>query len=177
MTPILMKSFAAIAAVASVAAASYEGVDRGSPYDGRAATTLTRADVAKNARLVFTRADADQDGLLNADEYAALSIVTAELAHLNGFIVVEKDGDDIATAPLPGSMHAALTGFEQARIEAVARNGFYAFAGDDGVMTEAEFAAAQDSLFDAADVNHNGALNRRELGVFAQRQAHMAIGA
>lgn len=175
MTPVLLKSIAAIAAVAGLAATSAEDLIKG-PYDDGAIAKLTQAELSAHAQRVFARADIDGDEALSSDEYAALSIVTAELAHLNGFIVIEKE-DGVATAPLPGSMHAALTNFEQARIEAVSRNAFYAFAGEDGRMSAGEFAAAQGAMFEAADFNHNGTLARQELGVFAQRQAHMSIEA
>ena len=175
MTPVLLKSAAAIAAVAGLAYASVETSDEG-PYDGAALRALSQADVAGHAERVFARADIDRNDALDVDEYIALAVVTAELARLNGFVVIEK-GDEIGVIELPQSGSAALPKSEHIRIAAVTQNAFYAFAGADGRMSAGEFAAAQSALFDAADLNRNGKLGRRELSIFAQRQAGMTTGA
>jgi hypothetical protein len=176
MTPVLLKSFAAMATVAGLALTTVEGTENRSAYDGQEISRLTRSDIKTHAMSVFMRADIDNDQSLSADEYTALSIVTAELAHLNGFIVVESGGG-VSTAALPPMRRAALTQSEQIRIEAVSRRKFYVFSGDDGAMDAREFSAAQIAMFDAADFNNNGVLAKRELNSFAQRQALMTIEA
>lgn len=176
MTPVLLKSIAAVAAVAGLAYASVGSDLTSDPYDGAALSALSEADVADHAARVFARADIDGNAALDVDEYVALTVVTAELARLNGFIVIEN-GDEPGVVDLPAAAPAALPKSEHIRIAAVARNAFYVFAGDDGRMSADEFAVAQDALFQAADRNHNGKLGRKELFNFAQRQASMTIGA
>jgi len=172
MTTMITTAFTAIAAVAGLAMTSVENLDNRAAYDDTTVSKLTRSDVEDHAARVFVRADLDSDRRLNADEYTALTIVTAELAHLNGFIVIETGGQ-LSTASASGVSSAALSPGEQARIEAVARGRFYTFAGDDGVMDIGDFTRAQSMIFDAADFNQNGVLARRELNAFAQQHAHV----
>lgn len=174
MIPVLLKSAAAVAAVAGLAFAAVETDD--AAYDGAALTSLSEADIADHAGQVFSRADIDKNAALDVDEYTALSVVTAELARLNGFVAVEK-GNDVRVIELPSAETASLSRSEHIRIAAVAQNVFYGFAGEDGRMSADEFANAQGALFKAADLNRNGKLGRRELSIFAQRQASMTIGA
>ncbi|MEM9616437.1 MAG: hypothetical protein AAF936_00615 [Pseudomonadota bacterium] len=175
MTTMITSTLAAFAAVAGLAMTSVEELKTASPYDDSTVSKLTRADVETHAALVFTRADRDGDLALNADEFTALTVVTAELAHLNGFIVIEAE-DQIATTPAVGISGAALSSSEQTRIEAVARGRFYMFSGADGIMDAGEFANAQSTVFEAADFNNNGVLAKRELSAFAQHHAHVTTG-
>ncbi|MEM8772761.1 MAG: hypothetical protein AAGD92_14035 [Pseudomonadota bacterium] len=176
MLTLAMKSVAALAAAAGLAYTAAEDAPLGSPYDESALKVLTEAQIADHASLVFARADFDQDGKMNADEFAALSIVTAELALLNGFIVIEN-ADDPGTVALGETTPQALSPAEHVRIEAVARNVFYHHAGEDGELSEDEFIASERAKFAAADLNNNGALRRGELRIFAQRQANLSVGA
>ncbi len=139
------------------------------------ALRLTAAEASVHANKVFDRADLDKSGAMSADEFTALSIVTAELAHLNGYVVIETEGLE-RTIDLPIEAPAALSYGERARIEAVARNAFYAAAGGDRKLTKAEFAKAQSLAFDEADRNRNGALAKRELSNFAAGQAKLSPG-
>ncbi len=172
MTTMITTAFTAIAAVAGLAMTSIESTDSHSIYDDTTVAKLTRADIEGHAARVFARADRDGDFVLNADEYTALTIVTAELAHLNGFIVIETGGQ-LSTASASGVSSAALSSAEQARIEAVARGRFYVFSNSDGVMDQNEFMRAQAAVFDAVDFNKNGVLAKRELNAFAQQHAHI----
>lgn len=169
---IITNMFTAAAATALVAAASLIGVKAGPAYDDGVLKALSQAEAATFAEAVFHRADRDYDGALNVDEFAALTVVTAELAHLNGFIAVEKDGA-IETIALPAAASGALGDSEQTRIDAVARHSFYAFAGSDGKMQQGEYLGLQDAIFASSDLNANGALTRTELSLFAQRQAFL----
>lgn len=177
MTPITLSSVAVktAAAIAAVAGLAFAAVDGPDAYGDARLRSLTEADVAGHAARVFARADMDQSGALDADEYTALSVITAELARLNGFIVIERE-DAPGVIELSAAEPAALPEAEQIRIAAVSRNAFYVFAGLDGEMTREEFAAAQGSLFASADLNGNGKLARRELALFAQRQANFTSG-
>jgi EF hand len=176
MGPLLIKSAAAIAAVAGLAFASADELAPGAAYGDAALSSLTQAELADHALRVFERADRNGDQALDVDEYTALSVVTAELAQLNGFIAIETE-DEPSLIALPGASPSALSRSEHIRINAVAQHAFYAYAGGDGRIDADEFVAAQSALFNAADRNGNGMLKRRELGVFAQRQASQTIGA
>ncbi len=176
MVPLLMKSAAAIAAVAGLAFASADDLTPGAAYGEDALSSLTQAELADHALLVFERADRNGDQVLDVDEYTALSVVTAELAQLNGFIAIETE-DEPSLIALPSARPAALSRGEHIRIAAVAQHAFYTYAGGDGRIDADEFVSAQTALFEAADFNGNGTLKRRELGVFAQRQASLTVGA
>ena len=173
MTTMITTAFAAVAAVAGLAMTSIESDNGNSIYDDTTVAKLTRSDVEGHANRVFARADRDGDFVLDADEFTALSIVTAELAHLNGFIVIETGGQ-LSTASASGVSSSALSATEQARIEAVARGRFYVFSNDDGMMDQSEFLRAQSAVFDAVDYNKNGILAKRELNAFAQQHAHIS---
>jgi len=168
-----LSALAAATVAASAALASGAGFNNGVYGDGL--INLTQKEAAAHAAKIFTRADLNADGGLSADEFTALSIVTAELAYLNGFIVIEGAGAPRIIA-LPIEAPAALSLGERARVEAVARNTFYARAGGDGVLTEVEFVKAQMVKFGDSDRNRNGALAKSELANFALKQAQFAVG-
>ncbi|MEO1136320.1 MAG: hypothetical protein AAFW68_06880 [Pseudomonadota bacterium] len=167
MNPITT-AFAAIA----VAAASFTGATPRPAYEDGALTHLSQSDATAYAATVFKRSDRDGDDALSVDEFAALTIVTAELAHFNGFVAVETE-EKLGTIALPVNAPLALGDAEQTRIDAVARHTFYAFAGDDGKMQQAEFLDLQTAIFLSSDLNANGALTKSELAIFAQRQAFL----
>jgi hypothetical protein len=140
---------------------------------GGAIATLTGDQSGAMARALFERADLDASGALDADEYAALAIVTAELARLNGFIALAADGAaEIVALPIKG--RESLSRGERARIDAVARAEFYAAAGADGQMSKAEYAAERAAGFAAADRDGDGRLKARELTLFAAAQARLS---
>lgn len=174
MMSIIFKSTAAILAAAGLAVSAGEDALSGPAYSDSLAE-LTEESFASHAAVVFQRTDRNQDGYLQVDEFAAFSIVSAELARLNGFVVIE-DENGPATLEIAGYSPSALSRSEHIRIDAVARNTFFLHAGDDGVMSEDEFTDAQRASFDAADFNRNGVLRRGELEAFAYRQAHMSVG-
>lgn len=146
-------------------------------FDDRAGYTdavnsLTADEAAAHSNALFARADLDGSGALDANEYAALAIVTAELSHLNGFYALDI-GDGREFVPLPVKT-GALSQAEHARVDAVARAEFYAAAGADGVMDRAEYVGEQAARFLDADRNGNGMLAKAELTTFAARAAMIA---
>jgi len=175
MMSVLFKSALAVAAAAGLAYTSADDLT-GSPYDDGEVKSLNQAALEDHAAALFQRADRNQDSVLDADEYATLAIVSAELSRLNGFVVIEGEQGP-ATLKLASARPASLGAAEHARIGAVSRAMFYAGAGDDAKMSEAEFIASQRAIFDAADFNGNGVLHRGELAVFAGRQAMTLTGA
>lgn len=175
MMSVALKSAAALFAAAGLAATSVDDFTGAPAYGDGHVKALTEDAVAAHASTIFHRADRDQNGFLDADEYASLSIVAAELARLNGFVVIESD-DGPATLTLASTGPAALSRAEHIRIDAVARSAFYTSAGEDGRMSESEYLSAQRASFDAADFNANGVLRRGELEAFAQRQALATMG-
>ncbi|WP_375206153.1 hypothetical protein [Hyphococcus sp.] len=173
---IFMNTVTAAFATVAVAAASFAGVKPGGAYDDGALTALSRSEAAAHAQATFQRADRNGDGVLDVNEFAALTVVTAELANLNGFVSVENN-DSVRTIALPVSAPLALGDAEQTRIDAVARHTFYAFAGDDGKLQQGEYMGLQNAIFASSDLNANGALTRAELSLYAQRQAFIRPGA
>ena len=143
------------------------------PAYGDALARIDAETAGANAAYVFERADLDGSGDLDAREYAALSIVTAELARLNGFIsVVEGDGAP-RTAALPEGAARAMSPAERARVEAVAAREYHEVAGADGAVSKAAFVEAEMERFAAADRNRNGALRGAELDRFVQLTARL----
>ena len=131
-------------------------------------------DVRTNAQTRFSQADLDQNGSLDTDEFVALEIVTAELAHLNGFIRVETN-TDTREITLPITAPTAIAPGARDLVEATAMNSFFEIAGDDGAITLAEFVDAAASDFAQADANNNGQLGARELYTFARMEARMTL--
>lgn len=172
MPAMIMNTITAAVAAAGVALASFVGVANTNAYEEGAIQRLSQAEVALHAGQVFARSDRNGDASLDVDEFAALTIVTAELANLNGFIAMDKDASAMTIA-LPINAPAALSSSEHARIDAVARHTFYGFAGSDGKMQKEEYAKLQHTIFESSDINANGALTRSELSLFAQRQAYL----
>ena len=163
---IFMNTVTAAFATVAVAAASFAGVKPGGAYDDGALTALSRSEGA----------DRNGDDVLDVNEFAALTVVTAELANLHGCVSVENN-DGVRTIALPVSAPLALGDAEQTRIDAVARHTFYAFAGDDGKLQQGEYMGLQNAIFASSDLNANGALTRAELSLYAQRQAFIRPGA
>lgn len=174
MTTMILNSLAAAGAAIGIAFTSLTGTDVDA-YDKRPLTRLSEIEAASHALHVFMRADRNLDQALDVDEFAALSIVTAELAHLNGFISIDNGGA-VRTIALPVVAPAALSSAEHTRIDAVSRHTFYAFAGGDSRLDGTEFVRLQNELFKQADLNGNGALVKKELNIFAQRQAQLSAG-
>ena len=164
-------SFIAITAGIGSALAAGAGLENHAPY-GDTITSLTTDEVASHATASFLRADANSDGFVNVDEYAALTIVTAELSLLNGFIALQT-GSAEEKVELPFGNPGALTRGERARIEAVARSEFYQIAGDDSTISHSEFHDHKASKFAEADRNRNGKLAKAELQAFAAAEANV----
>ena len=169
---IFMNAVTAAFASVAVAAASYAGLKPGGAYDDGALKALSRSEAAAHAQATFVRADRNGDEAIDVNEFAAMTVVTAELANLNGFISVE-DQAGVKTIALPIAAPLALGDAEQTRIDAVARHTFYAFAGEDGKMQQGEYLGLQNAIFASSDLNANGALTSAELSLFAQRQAFL----
>jgi hypothetical protein len=150
-----------------VSAASSLGL--GLPY-GEPSEKLEAASAATSAEATFARADIDKSGALDANEYSALAVVTAELARLNGFVAIETGGEPQIVL-LPIEAPGALTGGERARVDAVARTNFYAIAGEDSLISRDEYLGDQAARFIEADRNGNGALAKTELVAYAAREA------
>lgn len=131
---------------------------------------LSADEASAHANAMFSRADLNRSGALDADEYAALAIVTAELSRLNGFFALDI-GDGREFVQLPEGAPTALSFGERARIEAVARTEFYAIAGEDGLLDRHEYTGEQMERFEQADRNNNKVLVKAELTSFAARAA------
>ena len=173
MASIITNTFFGGIFAAAIALSTGENAGPDGPYNAQL-DELTRAGAAVHSDTVFARADLDASAHLDADEFAALSIVTAELAQLNGFLSIEGNAD-VAVIPVAAvSIHSST---EKVRLDAVARRKFYLFSGADGLMTMDEFRAWQIAEFEAADFNGNGRLTKKELDRFARRQAGLSTGA
>lgn len=151
-------------AIAAIGAALASGAAERAAYGGLAAR-LSVAELRAHADAIFDCADLDKSGALDASEYAALALVTAELSRLNGFVALHV-GAESRVVPLPRQQFE-VTRAERVRIEAVARRAFYSAAGDDSALERFEFAGMLAERFAALDANRDGSLARRELSAFA----------
>lgn len=137
------------------------------------AARLEAAAAATGAARLFERADLDNNGFLDRDEYEILAVVTAELAQLNGFIVIDA-GRGAETVAVARAGKGLLDETKKARIEDLARREFRSFAGDDERLASDEFVTAQLEMFLAIDADRNGVLAGAELKSFAHSQSKLA---
>ena len=176
MGPVFIKGMLAAIATAGLA---FHAAPDDNAYAGTQIDRIEFEDVDEHARLTFARADRDQNGSLDVDEYTALRVVEAELTRLKGFYVIEtaEGPRTLAFNQSPEANRNAMGANEQIRVAAVARGEFYQASNADGLVSEEEFVSAQRRLFDVADTNNNGRLQRRELAGYAMRLASFTVGA
>lgn len=144
------------------------------PAYGAAAGRLEGAAIFSNAEKVFERADLNNDGYLGDEEYSILAVVTAELARLNGFIVVDAQ-EGVLTVRTLLSDKADLSHRDKEAIRDRAVREHARIAGDDQRVTRDEFVDAALERFIASDTDRNGRLTGEELTVFAASQAKVGI--
>jgi len=157
-------AFAAICALSAAFAAGAR--------DERAPHALAAADVAHHADRTFARADLDGDGALSVEEYAALTLVTSELARLNRAAPVETAAG-FTTLALPEDAPAFVSPQERTRLDAIARREFLLAAEGAAHLTEDGFRALELERFLRADRDRNGVLARGELDAYARAAARL----
>ncbi len=167
----LAASGVAAAIAAGVSLINSADVDP-SPAYGAAATRLEADAAARHAAQTFERADLNNDGALDGEEYSVLAVVTAELARLNGFVPVDLKGD-VRTVALSSAVRTPLADSARIAIRARALREFAYVAGEDEKLTADEFVGAQLEAFLASDGDRDAVLTGAELGAFAQRQARL----
>lgn len=139
------------------------------PAYGSVATKLEADAAARHAAHVYHRADLDNDGALDGEEFKVLAIVGAELARLNGFIAVDLSAS-VQTVAVAKPGGALMTPQEKGAIAARAEREFAYFAGEDQKLGVDEFIAATLEDFVASDRDRNGLLTGAELATFAAAQ-------
>lgn len=167
---IALAGVAAATAGASLVASA--DVDRAPAY-GAAASALEAGASARHAAAVFERADLNNDGDLDADEYEVLVVVTAELSRLNGFVTVDADGG-VRTVGAPRG-NPSLSVADRARLKERAAGEFAAIAGDDQRLGADEFVTAELERFLASDADRNGVLTGAELSAYALGKARATV--
>ena len=160
---------AAIAAGASLVTSAV--VEPGPAY-GAQATKLEIDAAGRQAARIFDRADMNKDGALDSDEYSILTVVSAELAQLNGFVAIDA-GRGVETIPVANFGGGDLSSREKARIRERAAREFRVIAGDDERLAEDEFIGAQLEQFLSSDKNRDGILAGGELATFAFTQSKL----
>ena len=138
-------------------------------------TRLEAAQYAEHASALFTQADINQDGLIDAREYRALAIVTAELSRLSRSVTLLVGGEARGVA-ISYDGPASLSRAERARIDAVSARAFFLAAGADNAISADEFVAFEMERFASADRNGNGVLQRKELTQLAAGNAGLPRG-
>ena len=156
---------AATAGASLVASADLETA----PAYGAAASALEARASARHAAEVFNRADLNNDGGLDAEEYEVLAIVTAELSRLNGFIAVDAEAG-LRTVAVPRGA-PSLSCAEKARRKMRAAADFAAIAGDDQRLGADEYVTAELERFLGSDADRNGVLTGGELSAYALAKA------
>lgn len=177
MLPILTKTIVLSAAAIAVGmSATPKTSDANAHAYAGALARLEASDFALDARRVFQSADLDANGALGTAEYAALAIVDAELARLNGFIAFEVGGKSLTVATSPNTAPLALTFAERTRIDAVATREFHAIAGPDAQIDASEYEGAAVELFTLADRNRDGAIAGDEFAIIAAARLRASHG-
>ncbi len=167
-------AFSGIAAAVAAGASLVSSVSVTlSPAYGVSATKLEASAAATDAARVFDRADLDNNGFLDRDEYEILSVVTAELAQLNGFIAIDA-GRGVETVAIARADKRSLDVGDKARIEERAKREFRAISGDEERLSSDEFVTAELERFLATDADRNGVLAGAELASFAYAQSRLA---
>ncbi|MEZ5922465.1 MAG: hypothetical protein R3C60_14100 [Parvularculaceae bacterium] len=179
MAIVLAPKFAIPAIAAAIAAGAglwkEATPESGSAY-GATITQLDASMVAEDAALRFERADFDNSGALDADEYATQALVTAELARVNHFAPM-RIGMSVGKVALPASVPANVDAKEREAILRSASIVFQTIASDDRKISRQEFVGAALEQMLASDMDRNGALTGSELSTFAMRQAKAGIAA
>ncbi|NWG90998.1 MAG: hypothetical protein HXY21_00615 [Parvularculaceae bacterium] len=156
------------AATAGISLVASADVKRASAY-GAPASALEAGASARYAAAIFERADLNNDGDLDAEEFEVLAVVTAELSRLNGFVTVNVEGGVRTVAAPHGD--PSLSKAEKARLKIRAADEFAAIAGDDQRLGADEFVTAELERFLASDADRNGVLTGAELSSFALARA------
>ena len=173
--PMIEKLIAASFAAAAAAGAGLVNTAAVAPTPayGLAATSIEADAAARNSARVFERADLNNDGALDEEEFAVLAVVTAELARLNGFVPILLEGR-MQTVALPQRVSESLTKAQKERIAERAQREFAAVAGDDERLVSHEFVGAALESFLSVDADRNGVLTGPELAAYAQGQSRLA---
>lgn len=143
------------------------------PAYGVEAAKLEAAAAATEAARLFEKADLDNNGYLDRDEYEILGVVTAELAHLNGFVAIDA-GRGVETIAIARKGKRFLGDDDKARIEERALREFEMFSGDDERLASDEFVTAQLEQFLAIDADRNGVLAGAELKSYAYARSRLS---
>lgn len=161
-------------AIAAGASLVTSAVVEPAPY-GTPATKLEINAAGKQAARLFDRADMNKDGALDGDEYSILTVVSAELAQVNGFVAIEA-GRGVEIIPIAIDAPAShLTNQEKALVRERAAREFRAIAGDDERLSADEFIGAQLEQFLSSDKNRDGVLAGGELSAFAFGQSRLSV--
>ena len=142
------------------------------PAYGPAALRFEADAAANDAARLFDRADLNNDDAVDTEEYAVLTLVTVELARLNGFISVST-ADGVRTVGLPAVRQPTLSGEAKGILEDRALREFAVMAGDDERLLRDEFVTARLEQFLASDHDRNGVLTGGELNTLAASIAHL----
>lgn len=136
---------------------------------GAEATSLTEEQLIAHATVVFARVDRDQDGWLDADEFAAERIVSAQLARLNRRIPIDADATVhlIVPSEVPSSMELG----ERHTLTNIALNEHAARTAGAPGLDVAMFAEILLEEFLNADRDFDGVLEADELHIFARLMA------
>jgi len=138
-------------------------------------TEISQDQYRDHSLTLFERADMDSSGSLDSDEYAALIIVQAELARLNGFVPLYLGDAVHAVSFGEVDEREPMTRGERTRIEMMARAQFHAGAGLDSALGQAEYSKIAMDVFLAADTDGDDVLNRTEMKALAGYEASLGL--
>ncbi len=162
----IMSTVAALALAASAQAADQEALAV-EPVQPNADVRIERTEITDMAKNVFAKADMDQDAALNQEEFVALANAeveandTLESAEMTAEMPAESDvlsGEDMAATP-DVEMDADASAYLIAKFQEI--------SGDDGEISETEFAEAVEADFEQADQDANDVLEGDEIETFA----------
>jgi len=170
-----MKRFALIMSAAVITVLCAGGVagtisqTNASEASSTQAGTLRLQDAWNSAEALFERIDLNKDRRIDVDEFAAQTVVLADMVRSAGALRI-AERDDLRI-DLPEAGAAPLTPAERISLDAIARDAFYAAAEGEGSLTPESWIALKLRDFASADFDADGELKGRELPAYALRIA------
>ncbi|MEM7741503.1 MAG: hypothetical protein AAF225_11970 [Pseudomonadota bacterium] len=136
---------------------------------GAEATVLTEHQLIIHAATVFERVDQDRDGWLDAEEFTAERLISAQLARLSRRVPI--DAEETVHLLVPNEVPNSLELGERQSLASIARHEHAARSVDAPGLSQKAFADLFIEEFLQADHNFNGVLEADELVVFARLMA------
>ncbi|RFB05162.1 hypothetical protein [Parvularcula marina] len=161
--------FISTAAILGTASVALSNTDTRTVTDKRSSIEIDQFEA--DAQKSFYRIDINDDDKIDIEEFAAQTLVHAELARFNGYVTLETD--EITYIPLSNRPQYELSLSERTRITTLARREFYEYAGDDGEMSFYEWTSYKLADVRQHDRDRDSRIEGDELTDYARQVARL----